>query len=83
MKASRSTEADGWRTKEVVKKLIRDIVTSSSYMYERLAEQYKAVNAALCFMDRSELSISECPLKQQVLANMTRRLLFILVRFSS
>ena len=43
------------------KKLIRDVVTrwnSSYYMYERLVEQYKAVNTTLCFFDHSQLCLS-------------------------
>ena len=43
------------------KKLIRDVVTrwnSSYYMYERLVEQYKAVNTTLCFLDHSQLCLS-------------------------
>ena len=41
------------------KKLIRDVVTRwNSHTTCMKAEQYKAINAALCFMDCSELCLS-------------------------
>ena len=43
------------------RKLIRDVVTrwnSSYYMYERLVEEYKAIDAALCSFDQTHLCLS-------------------------
>jgi hypothetical protein len=48
------------------KKLIRDVVTrwnSSFYMYERLIEEYQAVNTALVYFDHTDLCLSSSELE--------------------
>jgi hypothetical protein len=57
------------------KKLIRDVVTrwnSSFYMYERLIEEYQAVNTALVYFDHTDLCLSSSEL--QIMKNACKML---------